>query len=114
MPLTEHPACQPINIQSITAQSITINDKSYSSSLIITADFHILPWDGENLEPLLQGHPEVIIIGTGLTTRFLSPAQTAVFYERGIGVEVMTTPAAVRTYTVLTSEDRKVSVGVKL
>lgn len=112
MPLTEHPADQPINIQSFTPTSVTINDESYASSIIITADFQILSWDGISLEPMLQGKPEVVLVGTGITPNFLTPAQMAVFYERGIGVEVMTTAAAIRTYTVLTSEDRKVSAGL--
>jgi uncharacterized protein len=112
MPLTEHPADQPLIIQAFSPGEIKINDQIYTESIMLTADFQILPWDGLNYEILLQGKPELVLIGTGATQSFLSPALMAVFYERGTGVEVMTTAAAVRTYTVLTSEDRKVSAGL--
>jgi uncharacterized protein len=106
MPLTEHSSDNLVQIQSITPESVTINTVAYTESLIITADDQILPWDESTLEPVL--------IGTGQHMTFLTPAQMAVFYQRGIGVEAMTTAAAVRTYTILTSEDRKVSVALKI
>jgi uncharacterized protein len=112
MPLTEHPADQPLIIQAFKPGEIKINDKIYTENIMLTADFLVLPWDGSNYEVLLQGKPELVLIGTGETQSFLSPALMALFYTRGIGVEVMTTAAAVRTYTVLTSEDRKVSAGL--
>jgi uncharacterized protein len=116
MPLTEHPSDNPITIQSITPEQIVINKETYTQSVLLTADFQIIPWSVKKLddltrallEPLLQGNPELVLIGSGLEMKFLNPALMAVFYERGIGVEVMTTAAAARTYTVLTSENRKV------
>ena len=114
MPLTEHPADQPLIIQAFSPGEIKINDQIYTESIMLTTDFQVLPWDGTNYEVLLQGQPELVLIGTGATQRFLSPALMALFYTRGIGVEVMTTAAAVRTYTVLTSENRKVGAGLIL
>jgi len=38
----------------------------------------------------------------------LSPRQMMYFYSRNIGVEVMTTDAACRTFNVLVSESRNV------
>lgn len=120
MSLTQHPANQPIVIQKIMTDGLLINETLYENSLILTADFQILTWEAKSvseltlplLRLLLQGEPELVIIGTGQETAFLSPALSTVFYERGIGVEVMTTNAAVRTYTILTSEDRKVTAGL--
>lgn len=120
MPLTEHPSDQPINIQSFSPGKLVINEQTYTNNVLITADFKISPWEVSSieslsratLEPLLQGNPELVIIGTGDTTVFLPPALMIVFYEKGIGVEVMTSAAAVRTYTILTSEDRHVSMGL--
>jgi uncharacterized protein len=122
MPLTEHPSDQPLVIQSLGADHLIINHTRFEQSLILTADFQILPWGVQEvsqltralLEPLLQGKPEVVLIGTGKSLHFLPPALLAVFYERGVGVESMTTAAAVKTYTVLTSEDRKVAAGFLL
>jgi len=51
---------------------------------------------------------EIILLGTGNTQIFLDPALTAELQGIGIGVEVMTTPAAARTYNILMSEGRLV------
>lgn len=56
----------------------------------------------------LDGRPEVVLVGTGdrfrlLPREFLAPLQAV-----GIGVEVMDTPAACRTFNVLLAEGRKV------
>lgn len=120
MPLTEHPADQPLVIQSLGPDHLIINHQRYDQSLILTADFQILPWAVHEvsqltrtlLEPLLQGKPEVVLIGTGKSLHFLPPALLSLFYEHGVGVEAMTTSSAVKTYTVLTSEDRKVGLGL--
>lgn len=112
MALTEQPSDHPIIIKSLSKGSIQINDQVYTHSLILTADLQILPWDGVDFTPLLEGSPEVVLIGTGDSTTFLLPERLMMFYDRGIGVEVMTTSAAVHTYTILTSEDRKVSAGL--
>jgi uncharacterized protein len=48
------------------------------------------------------------VIGTGNTLHFPDPRYTAGFLTQGIGVEVMDTHAACRTYNILLSEDRNV------
>lgn len=122
MSLTEHPSDHKIRIQSVTADQIMINGEAYPHSVFITADDEVRSWNVESIDsltrellaPLLQGNPEVVLIGTGDQTRFLPPHLMAVFYERGIGVEVMTSAAAARTYAVLRSEDRKVGIGLMI
>uniref|UniRef100_UPI00334183DC Mth938-like domain-containing protein n=1 Tax=Castellaniella defragrans TaxID=75697 RepID=UPI00334183DC len=52
--------------------------------------------------------PEVILIGTGARQTFLSPAVTGALLALGIGIEIMTTQAAARTYNILMSEERRV------
>jgi uncharacterized protein len=112
MPLTEHPSDHPLKIQAWSPGEIKINDQRYTENILLTVDFQVLPWDGIDYEVLLQGKPELVLLGTGEIQSFLPPALMALFYAQGIGVEVMTTAAAVRTYTVLTSEDRRVSAGL--
>lgn len=51
---------------------------------------------------------EIILLGTGNAQTFLDPAITAELQGIGIGVEIMTTPAAARTYNILMSEGRLV------
>lgn len=64
--------------------------------------------------PTVQYHnaPAVLIIGTGQHQRFLSPALLAPLLGARIGVEVMSTPAAARTYNILMSEGRNVAVAL--
>lgn len=52
--------------------------------------------------------PEVIIIGTGKRHAFISPAILAPLLQARIGIEMMDSKAAARTYNVLMSEGRKV------
>ena len=58
---------------------------------------------------LLETKPEVIIVGTGAMNVF--PPRELVFAmaRRGVGLEVMDTTAAARTFNVLVSEDRQVA-----
>ena len=73
-------------------------------------------WDATNpcdlsdrqLNPIFELEPEVVLLGTGASQIFLPPELMMRFYGRGIGVEVMTTDAACRTFNVLVSEGRKV------
>ena len=52
--------------------------------------------------------PEVLLIGCGATQKFLHPEITAGLLEQGIGVEVMITAAALRTFNVLKADGRRV------
>ena len=62
-----------------------------------------------DFEVLLEADPEVIIVGTGAKNVF--PPRELVFAmaRRGIGLEVMDTTAAARTFNVLVGEDRQVA-----
>jgi uncharacterized protein len=50
--------------------------------------------------------PEIVLLGSGRGLRFPPAALLAPLYERGIGVEVMDTGAACRTYNILVTEGR--------
>ena len=52
--------------------------------------------------------PEVLLIGTGLKQHMLPAAVTRPLLDIGIGVEVMSTQAAARTYNILMAEGRRV------
>jgi uncharacterized protein len=62
----------------------------------------------EDLEPLYALAPEVVLLGTGARQQFPEPALLATLHARRIGVEIMDTPAACRTYNVLVAEGRSV------
>ncbi|HRL22749.1 Mth938-like domain-containing protein [Alcaligenes sp. SDU_A2] len=56
--------------------------------------------------------PELLLIGTGQRQHFLNPAITQELLQLGIGVEIMDTQAAARTYNILMAEGRKVVVAL--
>ncbi|HSG64427.1 MAG TPA: MTH938/NDUFAF3 family protein, partial [Gammaproteobacteria bacterium] len=62
----------------------------------------------EDLEPAITMRPEVLLLGTG--ARLVLPIVNLMqlLGERGIGLEIMDTPAACRTYNVLAHEHRRV------
>lgn len=103
-------------IQSYEEGVITINDQEYSCSLLLMPNKLIAPWGPENLAELKAEHftslvfyqPELILLGTGKTLSFPSSALFQPLTEIQVGVEVMDTKAACRTYTLLASEGRHV------
>ena len=68
--------------------------------------------NSQDLADLLEEEPEVIIFGTGWQTRL--PPRELVFSlaRRGIGFEMMDTPAACRTFNVLLAEERSVAAAL--
>lgn len=95
--------------------SICVNDQFYTHSLIVAphqlqawspADFAALT--AEDFSMLLTFKPHVILFGSGAHFRFPAPHLLAALYEAGMGVEVMDTAAACRTYSVLMAEARQV------
>ena len=56
--------------------------------------------------------PELLLVGTGLKQHFLPSAVTRPLLTVGIGVEVMSTQAAARTYNILMAEGRRVIVAL--
>ena len=66
----------------------------------------------EHLEIAAGLNPEVLLIGTGVSLVFPDMTLTYQLMERGIGVEVMDTAAACRTYNVLMHEGRRVALAM--
>ena len=58
------------------------------------------------------GEFQFLLLGTGLTQVFPSLAVRNAFMEAGIGLDIMTTGAACRTYNVLLAEGRPVGVAL--
>jgi uncharacterized protein len=61
------------------------------------------------LTVLLQVQPEILLIGCGTQKMQIPPSQLARLAAQNMGIEVMDTAAACRTYNVLASENRKVA-----
>jgi uncharacterized protein len=98
-------------------QQVQIQKQIYTQSLIVyQQNMHILNIDNvqalkaEDIDICIQYQPELLIIGTGITQHFISPAIYANYLKHKMGVECMTNAAACRTYNVLLSEDRNVAL----
>ena len=104
-----------------TGYCITINEKDYSASLIITPQSVEL-WDvttpaeieKAHFHHLMNGEVEVLLLGTGSTMTFPNAESYRGLLEQGIGVEVMDTPAACRTYNLLAGDGRRVAAALIL
>lgn len=103
-------------IRAYRAGEIVINDDVYRSSLIVSAKNLLSEWEPRtigqltagHLEPVLSLQPEVVLLGTGNKLVFPPPAILEQLRRHRIGIEVMDTGAACRTYNVLVSEGRAV------
>jgi len=89
-------------------------------SIIITPGQLIRDWPPQHFEDLEQGHfqvfaelrPEILLVGTGPQLRWPEHDVTAHLLSHGIGVEVMDTAAACRTYNILMADERKVAAAL--
>ncbi len=103
-------------IRSFSAGRVLVGDESFSRPVIVTTERIIADWRPPppeqlalgDLQPVLELQPEVILLGTGSRQRFPTMVVTTAILRQGVGLEVMTTAAACRTYNVLASEYRRV------
>ena len=95
---------------------VEVNRQRHGSSVVVSADRVITDWPARSIEGLTADHfaavmalaPEILLLGTGARFAFPAPALLAPLRQAGIGVEVMDTPAACRTYNILLGEGRNV------
>jgi len=101
---------------------ILVNEKLLTQSIIISANQLIEDWSPEqaseiteaNLAQAIALQPSILIIGTGTIQTFISLEVYGNLLNQGIGVEIMNTAAACRTYNVLTAENRNVVAALVL
>lgn len=99
---------------------ITVNQGSYTRSLIVLPGKVIADWPPQAFEALTADHfkvlvslkPELLIIGTGSKQRFPAMDLLAPLVATGIGWEIMDTGAACRTYNILMGEGRNVAAAL--
>jgi uncharacterized protein len=95
---------------------IRIGGTEYRDSLVLTPEtvapgFAASGFDAlieSDFAALLAYKPEVVLFGTGAAIRFPHPALTRPLTDARVGLEVMDTPAACRTYNILAAEGRGV------
>ena len=68
----------------------------------------------DHFDAVLATQPEIVLLGTGPTNIFPPRELTFAFARKGIGLEVMDTAAAARTFNVLANEGRRVAAVLYL
>ena len=97
-----------------------IRQEDLSRSFIISAKQLVRDWHPRTIEALTEKdfalmaemNPEVVLLGTGTQLEWPRQSLFRPLTERGIGVEVMGTAAACRTYNILSFEGRQVVAGL--
>lgn len=116
MQLTENRPEEQYFIHSLGPDAIRIVEDRYSRSLILSPFEGVRDWPVESVDalkpddlaPILEWAPDVVLLATGRTQRFPSREIQVEMLRNNIGLEVMTLDAAARTFNVLASEDRRV------
>lgn len=109
-------------IRGYSDRAVTVNENRYDQSLVITPQHLIHPWGPEDADGLMSHHlnqllelaPEMVLLGTGARQHFPDPRLTYPLMAQGIGVEVMDTQAACRTYNIVVAEGRNVAAALIL
>lgn len=81
---------------------------------VLTSVAGTVVWAGlDDAEPLLAmaGSIDVLFIGTGKEIAHIPADLRQGLEQAGLGVEVMNSPAACRTYNVLLSEGRRIALA---
>lgn len=97
--------------------AIVIGSRTYETPIALTPDGLIDAFSPPAIADLTEDHftallstdPEMIILGTGESNVFPPRELTFALARRGIGLEVMDTPAAARTFNVLAGEGRRLA-----
>ncbi len=109
-------------VRAYSASEVVVGERVVRSSLIVSANALILDWppssvaelNEEHLVPLFALGADVVLLGTGARQTFPAPRILAAAARAGVGLEVMDTPAACRTYNVLLQEERRVAAALML
>ena len=95
---------------------VRIGTQEYRENLVLTPDLIRAGWAPQGFDALTEADytglldhaPDLVVLGTGTVIHFPHPRLTQALLAARVGVEVMDTAAACRTFNVLTAEGRKV------
>ena len=99
---------------------VEINKVRHDGNVVVAPASPVAPWPvadfdalrTDDFAALLDLAPEVVLLGTGARQRFPHPHLTRPLLDAQVGVEVMDTAAACRTYNILMAEGRRVVAAV--
>lgn len=106
-------------LRGIAPNGVWVNQQLVERSFLLTPRQLLADWrprsvaelQPDDFAPALELQPEVILLGTGPRQHFPTPLVLASVMRNGVGLEVMDSAAAARTFNVLAGEGRKVLAG---
>ena len=107
-------------VHSYRNHGFRIAKQGYEGSQILLPrarfDWHPPEWDKitiDDLAPIfVDPVPPLLILGLGEAPMGLLPELQVALHEKGVSLEIMSTPAACRTWNVLLSEGRHAAVAL--
>lgn len=104
-------------IRSISVGEVRIGDDVFDHTIALNTETVFDDWTQKavaglteaDFSLLLDGDPEIIVLGTGQSNIFAPRELVFAMARRGIGFEVMNSAAAARTFNVLAGEGRRVA-----
>lgn len=103
-------------INAYSTGNFTIRGQLYEGSQLVTPTDAPLCWEAKSLKDVsiesfndfTISELEMVLLGTGASLDFPEDAVIEWFSDQNIGLEIMDTAAACRTYNLLLAEERKV------
>ena len=113
---SDHTAVGGCRITAYGVGFVTVNETTFTGTVMLgegeaatdLRERRLVDLSPATIRRLREQDPEVVIIGTGSRHIFPSSDLFSTLTHVGIGVEVMSTSAACRTYNILSAEGRKV------
>lgn len=112
----------PASVRSVSATEIVVGQDVWTTPVALTGAGVVPGWTPvpverlsiDDLAPVIATEADLIIVGTG--SRQVLPNRELMFAmaRRGVGLEMMDTPAAARTFNVLLGEGRPVAAVLYL
>ena len=100
---------------------VRVGTDEYRTSLVLLPDAIVTPWAAtfealaaEDFERVRELAPAIVLLGTGVRQRFPPPRLYQALTAAAIGVEVMDSGAAARTYNIIAAEGRRVAAALIL
>lgn len=98
---------------------VAVNNVRYEKCVVVSPQA-VIEWDVSGFDALTVGDfgvierlkPEIVILGTGAAQRFPRRELTRALTAAGVGVEIMDSRAACRTYNILATEGRRVVAAI--
>ena len=93
---------------------VRIGATEYRENVVVTPDAIVTGWapsgfaalTEQDFTALLAHKPEIVLLGTGASQQFPHPRLTTALFAARVGIEVMDTRAACRTFNILVAEGR--------